>query len=198
LGALAVGTVPGYSNGTDESSSSGVVKLRQYLNSRYSAQNLHNRAWVLLVSARLKDLLTDEERAALSAELQKKQNADGGWSLQNLGPWTWSRNSPPFGPEGKPDASLLAKSDGYATGLVVYALSQTGCPKADPVLTRARNWLVSNQRECEIEQNRWKGWRTYSLNYDHEHGGENGEPWRRMFMSDGATGLASLALLTLD
>ena len=30
----------------------------------------------------------------------------------------------------------------------------------------------------------WAPWRAYSLNYDREHGGPNGEPWRRMFMSD--------------
>jgi hypothetical protein len=198
LAALAVGTVPGYSGGGDENLTGGIVKLRDYLKTSYSAQNLHNRAWVLLASARMKDLLTTEQKAALRTELQGKQNTDGGWSLQKLGAWTWSKNSPPFCPEGKLDAALLAESDGYATGLIGYALSQTGCPKEDPILTKARNWLVSNQREYQIDEHRWKCWRTYSLNYDHEHGGENGEPWRRMFMSDGATAFGVLALLALD
>jgi len=34
----------------------------------------------------------------------------------------------------------------------------------------------------------------HSLNYDREHGGEKGEPWRRLFMSDTATAFAILAL----
>jgi hypothetical protein len=33
------------------------------------------------------------------------------------------------------------------------------------------------------------------LNYDREHGGPKGEPWRRMFMSDLATAFGVLALL---
>ena len=38
-------------------------------------------------------------------------------------------------------------------------------------------------------------WRAHSLNYDREHGGDKGEPWRRMFMSDLATAFAVLALV---
>ena len=64
-----------------------------------------------------------------------------------------------------------------------------------PVTT---NILEANQQECQIGQSHWKCWRTYSLNYDREHGGDHGEPWRRMFMSDGATAFAALALLPAD
>ena len=39
-----------------------------------------------------------------------------------------------------------------------------------------------------------RGWHAHSLNYDREHGGEKGEPWRRLFMSDTATAFAILAL----
>ena len=41
-------------------------------------------------------------------------------------------------------------------------------------------------------------WRAHSLNFDREHGGEKGEPWRRMFMSDSATAFAVLALVASD
>ena len=41
-------------------------------------------------------------------------------------------------------------------------------------------------------------WRAYSLNFDREHAGDKGEPWRRMFMSDLATGFAVLALVGSD
>ncbi len=60
------------------------------------------------------------------------------------------------------------------------------------------DWLKANQREYQIDQAVWKCWRAYSLNHDREHGGEEGEPWRRMFMSDAATAFAALALLPLD
>ena len=41
-------------------------------------------------------------------------------------------------------------------------------------------------------------WRAHSLNFDREHAGDKGEPWRRMFMSDLATGFAVLALVGSD
>jgi len=198
LAAIAVGVVPDYAGGTGANVSSGVGKLRSYLNANYANQNLHSRAWMLLASTRLAGLLSRDQIAALATDLQSKQNADGGWSLYQLGPWTWSTTSPPFGPKGKPDVALLSRSDGYATGLITYALRQAGLPADDPSLKRATGRLEANQRECQIDQGRWKCWRTYSLNNDQEHGGEEGEPWRRMFMSEAATAFAALALLPSD
>jgi squalene-hopene/tetraprenyl-beta-curcumene cyclase len=198
LAAIAVGGVPDYAGGTGTNGSSGVGKLRSYLNANYADQNLHSRAWMLLASTRLAGLLSRDQIAALTADLQSKQNADGGWSLYQLGPWTWSKASPPFGPKGKPDVALLSRSDGYATGLITYALRQAGLPADDPSLKRATDWLEANQRGCQIDQSRWKCWRTYSLNHDQEHGGEEGESWRRMFMSEAATAFAALALLPSD
>ncbi len=198
LAAMAVGTAPGYAGGADGKVPSGLGKMRSYLNANYADQNLYGRAWVLLASTRLAGLLSREQTDALKAGLQSKQNADGGWSLYKLGPWTWSKASPPYGPEGKPDYALLSKSDAYATGLIAYALRQAGLPAGHPSLKRATDWLKANQREWQIDQSHWKCWRTYSLNYDHEHGGDDGEPWRRMFMSDAATAFAALALLPPD
>jgi hypothetical protein len=198
LAAMAVGTAPGYAGGAGENLTSGVGKLRSYLKANYADQNLYSRAWMLLASTRLAGLLSREQTAALTTDLQSKQNADGGWSLYKLGPWTWSKASPPYGPGGKPEVWLLSKSDGYATGLIAYALRQAGLPADHPSLKRATAWLEANQRECQIGQSRWKCWRTYSLNHDQEHGGDDGEPWRRMFMSDAATAFAALALLPSD
>ena len=198
LAAIAVGTVPGYASAPDADAPGHIARLRDYLNRRYPGENLYNRVWVLLASIRLNGVLTREQRDALTARLQGQQNPDGGWSLYSLGPWTWSRTDPPFRPNGKPDASLLARSDGYATGLVTYALRQAGLPSGHPALKKATAWLEANQLECEIEQDHWKCWRTYSLNYDREHGGQRGQPWKRMFMSDAATAFAVLALLPSD
>src|SRR5581483_5473174 len=195
LAAIAVGTAHGYGNGTDGDVWGGLGRLRSYLKAHYAQQNLYNRTWALLASTRLQGVLSSEEIVALAGELEKRQNPDGGWSLYRLGPWTWSKPKPPYEPKGKPDLAMLDRSDGYATGLVAYALRQEGFPVADLSLKRATAWLEANQQECHIDQNCWKCWRTYSLNFDTEHGGENGEPWRRMFMSDAATAFAALALL---
>jgi hypothetical protein len=198
LAAFAVGTVPGYAGAPDADALSHIAKLRDYLSRAYPSESLYNRVWMLLASARLDGVLSRDQREALTAQLMNQQNADGGWSLHALGPWTWSKASPPFEPKGKPDASLFSKSDGYATGLVTYALRQSGLPSDHAALKKGSAWLAANQRECEIDQARWNCWRTYSLNYDREHGGKHGDPWSRMFMSDAATAFAVLALLPVE
>ena len=62
----------------------------------------------------------------------------------------------------------------------------------------ALQWLRANQLPVRAGNREWPAWRAHSLNYDREHGGSRGEPWRRLFMSDAATALASLALSTSD
>ena len=198
LGAIAVGSVQSYSGTADGNTSDHIASLRAYLNGKYSDQSLYNKIWMLLASTRLNDLLTSGQKETLIRELEHRQSADGGWSLHSLGPWTWSRTNAPFAPEGKVDAALLSKSDGYATGLIAYALRQAGVRSDHAIVKRSMTWLKANQHECQIDQYKWNCWRTYSLNCDREHGGDEGEPWRRMFMSDAATAFASLALLAYD
>lgn len=198
LAALAIGTAPGIAPDPQEINGSHVRRLRLYLKEKYRDQNLYNRVWLLLAASRLTGLLTPAQRDALMMEMQEKQHDDGGWSLYQLGPWRWSGVPPPDGPRGKVDVQLLSRSDGYATGLMAYTLRQAGLPPGHPALQRAKDWLQTNQRECLINQQLWKCWRTYSLNNDQEHGGEHGEPWPRMFMSDAATAFAALALLSLE
>src|SRR5437016_3296281 len=86
LAAMAVGTAPGYAAGAGENASNGLGKLRSYLKTNYADQNLYNRAWMLLASARLAGLLSRDQTDALTKDLQGKQNVDGGWSLYKLGP----------------------------------------------------------------------------------------------------------------
>ena len=66
-----------------------------------------------------------------------------------------------------------------------------------PALTKGKLWLMDNQQPERAGDPSWAPWRAHSLNFDREHGGEKGEPWRRMFMSDLATAFAVLAL-TVD
>jgi squalene-hopene/tetraprenyl-beta-curcumene cyclase len=198
LAALAVGSLPSSSVVRTIDTRSGVERLRGYLKERYAAQSLFNRTWLLLASTRLKDLLTTAQRSALISEIQGRQREDGGWSLESMGSWRWSKTSAPFRPPGLTDATLLAQSDGYATGLIAYTLRQTGLPVGQPSVSRGLQWLRANQQHVQVGQNSWQAWRAHSLNFDRERGGEKGEPWRRMFMSDSATAFAVLALAGSD
>jgi squalene-hopene/tetraprenyl-beta-curcumene cyclase len=198
--AFAVGTAKGQH---DAAATAGIARLRSYLSANYEGQHLYNRTWALLASTRLKNVVTDAQRKALIAELVREQREDGGWSLQAMGPWRWSKDSPPFKAPGELDASLLTQSDGYATGLVVYTLEQTGVSRSNAAIRKGVQWLKTNQRALPVPDVPGRGWQTYSLNYDREHGslhydsalrGEKGEPWRRLFMSDTATAFAILAL----
>jgi hypothetical protein len=192
LAAMAVSAAASYSDGASETALAGVGKLRSYLLANYDAQNLYNKTWMLLASTRLDGLLSRAQIVTLAKDLQSQQNADGGWSLYKLGPWTWSKASPPYAPPEKLDLSLLSNSDAYATGLIAYAYREARLPAGDSSVRRAKEWLQANQREWQIGENRWTCWRAYSLNKDREH---DNEAWPRMFMSDSATAFAALALL---
>ena len=198
LAALAIGRAKGSATSRNSETIAGVEKLRAYLKEKYAAQRLFNRIWLLLASTRLNDLLTTAQRVALITEIQGRQRDDGGWALESLGTWRWSKTSAPFRAPGTTDEALLAKSDGYATGLIVYTLRQAGLQVAQPAVSKGLQWLRANQQDVQVSQHSWPAWRAHSLNFDREHGGEKGEPWRRMFMSDSATAFAVLALVDSD
>jgi squalene-hopene/tetraprenyl-beta-curcumene cyclase len=189
--AFAVGTAAGPH---DQAATAGIERLRHYLSANYQAQHLYNRTWALLASTRLQEVVTGAQRDALVDELVRAQREDGGWSLEAMGPWQWSRTSPPVKSPGDRDVSLLTESDGYATGLVVYTLKQAGVAFNHPAIEKGTRWLQRSQRAIAVTDVPGRAWRSYSLNYDREHGGEKGEPWRRLFMSDTATAFAVLAL----
>jgi hypothetical protein len=142
----------------------------------------------------MKGVVTDVQRAALIDELVRAQRDDGGWSLAAMGPWKWSKSAEPVKSPGDLDASVLTPSDGYATGLVVYTLKQAGVAAGAAAIRKGVRWLEANQRAVPNQDVPGRAWLTHSLNYDREHGGEKGEPWRRLFMSDTATAFAVLAL----
>jgi len=189
--AFAAGTAAGK---PDAAATKGIERLRAYLSSNYPSQHLYNRTWALLASTRLTYVVSDAQRTALIAELVKLQRNDGGWALEAMGPWKWSKTVPPVKSPGELDASLLAESDGYATGLVVYVLKQAGVPSGNAAVRKGVRWLETNQRASPLPDVPGRAWPAHSLNYDREHGGEKGEPWRRLFMSDTATAFAILAL----
>src|SRR5438132_750821 len=99
-----------------------VEKLRQYLQRGFANQSLHNRSMALWASAELRGVLTKDDVQKVIKELLDIQAGDGGWNVSDFGPkgaaqtkWT-AQGEYPAG----------AKSDGYATGLVVYVLERAG------------------------------------------------------------------------
>jgi len=79
--------------------------------------------------------------------------------------------------------ALEAKSDGYATGVITFALQQAGFPRDNSQLKRGLSWLVQNQDKTE---GFWPAW---SLNKQRDPASD---PAR--FMSDAATAYAVLSL----
>ncbi|MGH3429174.1 MAG: hypothetical protein ACRDQZ_16670, partial [Mycobacteriales bacterium] len=157
--AFAVGAVPGQRG---EAAAAGIERLRAYLSSNYQEQHLYNRTWALLASTRLKRVVTDAQRDALIDELVRAQRDDGGWSLYSMGPWKWSKTAAPVKSPGDVDASLLAQSDGYATGLVVYTLEQARVVDSrvaisQDAIRRGIRWLAANQRTIPVPDLRQDG-----------------------------------------
>jgi squalene-hopene/tetraprenyl-beta-curcumene cyclase len=163
--ALGVGAAPdGYAR--SEAAKAGLEKLRAYL-TKTAPPDLHHKTFLLWASTKLDGLMPAAERESTVAQLRALQRPDGGWSLPSLG--DWKRR------DGEPN-DKNASSDGYATGLVVYVLRQSGVPAADPALARASAWLKTHQRESGR-------WFTRSLNNDKFH-----------YIANAGTGFAVMAL----
>jgi squalene-hopene/tetraprenyl-beta-curcumene cyclase len=174
LAAIAVGTAPDNYRARPEIQNN-LKMLRDYLNREYAAQTLSNRAVLLWASAKLPGLLEPDRQKALLSELLSKQQTDGGWSLTSMS-GDWKRH------DGTPQEP---QSDGYATGLITFALQQAGFPMQNPQLKKGLGWLTANQ-------NRSEGfWLAYSLNNNDQH---HISPDTARFMKDAATAYAVLAL----
>jgi hypothetical protein len=172
LAGIAVGTAPeGYAASPDIQSQ--VALLRDYLRSGAESESLFNRLMILWASAVLPDLLEDRQRASIIDAATAAQGADGGWSMEALGPWQPAESLP--GDRG---------SDGYATAVAILALREAGVSPGTPVLAKGRAWLVANQGEAT------GAWPASSLNRVHDAASD-----RAKFMSDAATAYAVLALV---
>jgi squalene-hopene/tetraprenyl-beta-curcumene cyclase len=171
LAAVAVGLVPAADRAASDRT--GMDLLRGYLQRHYGDQATLNRAVVLWAAARWPELLAPDAKSALVDEVFGKQQADGGWSLPSLVP-AWKRR------DGTP---LETRSDGYATGLLAFALQQAGVKRDESRLARAVAWLVANQDPKE------GSWPSYSLNKKRDPTSDTGR-----FMTDAATAYCVLAL----
>ena len=149
-----------------------LTALRSYLTSNYEAQPLANKVIVLWASSRFTGLITPAQRTALLSEIQAHQQPDGGWSLARLGDWKRQDKTP-----------FDTRSDGVATGLTVYALSQNGVASDTPEMQRAVAWLVSHQN---AEGGQWDG---YSVNKQRDVSADASQ-----FMTDAASNYSLMAL----
>jgi squalene-hopene/tetraprenyl-beta-curcumene cyclase len=141
------------------------VRLKQYLDREFAAQPLHNRLMAVWAG-----VAPEAGRRSTLDELWRKQSADGGWTLDALGPWAKHEKAPPAAPG----------SNAYATAYTAAALRAAGV--SDPRLTRALDWLKSRQDP--------KGyWDAVSMNKPFPAGS-----MMSGFMRDAATAYAALAL----
>jgi hypothetical protein len=175
MAAVAVGIAPDHYR-DDANIQANLALLRDYLRREAPKQPLVNRMLLLWASTKLPGLMTEPERAALKAEILRRQQPDGGWSLTTLG--TWKRHdSSPFD----------SRSDGFATGLTVLALDESGVGKNSPEVARGVQWLLANQSKTDGL------WPAYSLNLHRDPASDAG-----LFMSDAATAFAVMALDSRD
>ena len=184
LAALAVGTAPDRYRAT-VAIQDHLELLRAYLDREYSRQPLSNRVVLLWASTKLPGLLGHELQKSLVDEIVGAQQRDGGWSLSSLaGSSRTSNVRSSVRSWIRSERTLVtASSDGYATGLVVFALLKARTPRENVHLQKGLAWLTRNQNQAE------GFWPADSLNLRRDPSSDIGR-----FMSDAATGYAVLAL----
>jgi squalene-hopene/tetraprenyl-beta-curcumene cyclase len=178
LAAIALGTAPGYYHaGVDPELDKHVNQLRTYLRTNFAKQNLYNRVWLLWAATKVQGVLSPEEQKNIIAEIQSRQQADGGWRLASLG--AYKRN------DATPQET---ESDGYATGLILHILQTVGLTKNEPTVRKGLAWLRRNQR-------RSGAWVGYSVNKKRAPESTNeAKAHVGKFLWDAATAYAVLAL----
>jgi squalene-hopene/tetraprenyl-beta-curcumene cyclase len=172
LAAIAIGSAPGDYK-SEPGVQAGIKLMRGWLQKNMDTQTPVDRVALLWASAKIPGLLTEDQQKTIIDQTLAKQQEDGGFSISSLIP-SWKR---------KDNTPVETKSDGYATGLVSFALEQTGAAQAQPALKRAIVWLSRNQNP---EDGRWPA---SSLNKQRELSSDAGR-----FMSDASTAYAVLAL----
>ncbi len=169
--ALAAGLAPeGYAR--EPANKTRLDLLRGYLARSYDAQPIANKLVLLWASAKLPGVLTTEQKRTLAKDVYALQQADGGWNTNAFGNW-----------KRKDKTAQETASDGYATGLALLAMESAGVAGDDARSEKALAWLSANQDAKE------GSWHAISLNKQRDQATDIGR-----FMSDAATGYATLAL----
>lgn len=159
--------------------------LREYLNREFVGQPLVNRVMLLWAETKLPGLIEADRQKAITQEILRTQQEDGGWNLFRIA-------SPMIDPNVTTQLNKFKRldgspqelgSDGFATGLMVFVLKQSGDFRESDAVKRGRAWLEKNQNRTE------GSWTAYSVNKKRELSSDAGR-----FMNDAATAYAILAL----
>ena len=172
LAAFAVGETPAAYRDRPEIRHR-IAAITDYLHREEKSQPLHNRMMLLWASTSLPAVMAVPSRRQLIEEILSKQQADGGWTIESLGPW-----------KHRPQAPEFAGSNSYATGFAAFVLVEAGVPRSNAGLTRALGWLKMHQNPAQGY------WDASSMNKKFPPGS-----MQEQFMRDAATGFAALALL---
>ena len=145
------------------------ASLNAYLMDSVASRRLHDRLAMLLA----RSLVPDSLRQSITADALAKQQADGGWTIESLGPWAVH-----------PDAPPATGTNAYATAFTTFALLRGGVAASDARVAKALAWLQSNQDP------KTGAWAATSMNKRYPDGSMESR-----FMQDAATAFASLALI---
>lgn len=173
LGAMALAAAPAdYRNRPEVKER--IAALSSYLRVTVEGAPLQNRVAVAWASSKLPETLDAGTRQSIVREVLSKQQPDGGWDMESLGPWKKHPEAPP----------VAAGSTGYATAFVTLALLDCGQRPGEPKMAKALAWLRTHQDP--------KGgyWPAQSMNHTFKP-----DSIEAGFMNDAATGFAVRALL---
>jgi squalene-hopene/tetraprenyl-beta-curcumene cyclase len=171
LAAIAIHSAPG-GYATLPENHDRVKALHDYLQKGNEKQVLLSRAMLLWASTLSPAMIGSEAQQGIVDALLRAQQDDGGWSTALMGSWKRADGS-----------ALDTRSDGYATGLVTFALESLGDPRTQAQVKRGVTWLVTHQDRAT------GAWFASSLNKKRDPESDAGK-----FMSDAATAYAVLAL----
>jgi squalene-hopene/tetraprenyl-beta-curcumene cyclase len=173
LGALAAGAQPEEYRNQPEIRER-IAALAAYLRTPREGSPLQNRLATAWASTKLPEVMDAKDRQAVIREAFDKQESDGGWGMDSLGPW----KKHPEAPE------MVPGSTGYATAFTTLVLLECGTRPGDPRMAKALQWLRTHQdREAGY-------WNADSLNHQYKP-----DSMEIKFMRDAATGFASMALI---
>jgi len=172
LVALALGQAP-EAYRQDHASQAPAASLIAFLANPPSPPRLHDRLALLWASTSTLSLIWHGSRSALIAETFARQQPDGGWTIESLGPWM-----------AHPDAPPAAGSHAYATAFTAFVLRRAGVPASHPGLAKALDWLRARQDPAT------GAWPAVSMNKRYPEGS-----MPSLFMQDAATAFAALALI---
>ena len=172
LAALAIGAAPPEIRTTPDA----VQRIRavgEFLNDDLPGRPMHVKLAVLWASTTLPSILSADAKRAIVDDVLRKQQSDGGWSLDALGPWSEHPSAP---------ASLdRAGSNSYATAFTTFVLRQARA--AGSRTEAALAWLRSHQDRTT------GAWPAVSMNKTYPAGS-----MEEKFLQDAATGFAAAAL----